>query len=211
MPQLRTSLAELETKHSSLAEEFRDVSHSLELGSQREVSWDLSDTSEKRTTMEKEASHYRELHRKWLSILDQIRSLNDFRNFLLPTSFNELQKVFALGPVVILNTSESGCATLVMTTPNIIHVPLPQCNLKTIEQLATMIQIATGNRRDFVSKVQLKTLSSTMRKVPESSHEDRLGLSRLAPNVTTNVDEIFEAHQQTLIMLLPARECSRVR
>ena len=190
--QLRTPLAELDSKHESLAKEFRDASLALQLGSQREVSWSLSDTSEKRTITEQEASHYREVHGKWLSILDRIRSLNEFRNFLLPTPFNELQKVFALGPVVILNASSSGCAALVMTSPKIIHVPLPQCNLKMIEQLATMVQIASRTRSSFVSKMQLETLSDTARNVPESSHKDRLGQPLAEPDVPANVDEIFE-------------------
>jgi len=190
--QMRTSLEELKSRSESLVKEFRDVSHALELGSQQGVSWNLSDTSEKRTTTEQEASHYHELHHKRLSILHQIRSLDGFHDFLLPISFNELQGLFKVGLIVILNASESGCAALVMAQPNIIHVPLPQCNQKTIEQLATMTQIATGNRRDFVSKMELETLSNTMRGVRESSHKDRLGLSRQAPNVTANDDEIFE-------------------
>jgi len=190
--QLRTPLAELDSKYESLAKGFRDASLALELGSQREVSWSLSGTLEKRTITEQEASHYRGVHSKWLSILDRIRSLNEFRNFLLPTPFNELQKVFALGPVIILNASSSGCAALVMTSPKIIHVPLPQCNLKTIEQLATIIQIASHTRSSFVSKMQLETLINTMRNVPEASHKDRLGQPLAEPNEPANVEEIFE-------------------
>jgi hypothetical protein len=107
---LRTPLDQLRSKDPHLAKEFTDLSRLLELGSQREASWSLSNPSEKRSSTEQEAALYGKCYRDWLSVLEQIRSLDDFHDFLLPTPFERLQKVTVHGTVVILNASDSGCA-----------------------------------------------------------------------------------------------------
>jgi hypothetical protein len=127
--QCRPPLAELESKAPSLAKEFKDLSHALEQGSQREASWNLSGPSEKRLGTEQEAARYRSVNRSWLSVLERVRSLDGFRDFLLPTPFDKLQKAAAHGTVVVLNASDIGCATLTITLSHIVHVPAPTMHL----------------------------------------------------------------------------------
>jgi hypothetical protein len=154
--QLRTPLADLESEAPSLVKEFKDLSHALEQGSQREASWSLSGPSEKRLNAEKEAARYRRLHHSWVSVLERIRSIDGVHDFLLPTPFDKLQKAAAHGPVVILNASDSGCAALVVTLSNIEHVPLPRCTLKNIGMLAKLIQTACGAKHGFVTNRKYK-------------------------------------------------------
>jgi tetratricopeptide (TPR) repeat protein len=188
--QLRAPLAELESKAPSLVKEFKNLSHSLEQGSQRETSWSLSSSSEKRLDTEREAAHHRSLHRNWLSVLESIRSLDGLHDFLLPTSFDKLQKAAARGTIVILNASDSGCAALIVTLSNVAHVPLPRCTFKNVGMLAKMIQTACGAKHGFVTKLQIQALSNMMRGLPESSREDRY--SQPAPSVAANTDEVFQ-------------------
>jgi hypothetical protein len=145
---------------------------------------------------EQEAAHYRSLHRRWLSVLERIRSLDGFHDFLLPTPFDKLQKAAAHGTVVILNASDSGCGALVVTLSSIVHVPLPRCTFKNVGMLAKMIQTACGAKHGFVMKLQIQVLSNTMRVLPKSSQEDRY--SQPAPSVAANTDKIF---QEVLVIL----------
>jgi hypothetical protein len=187
---LRPPLADLESKAPSLVKEFQDLTHALEQGSQREASWSLSGPSEKRLKTEQEAARCRSLHRSWLSVLERIRSIDGLHGFLFPTPFDQLQKAAAHGPVVILNASDSGCAALVVTLSNIVHVPLPRCTLKNIGMLAKMIQTACGAKGGFVTKSQIQALNKTMRDLPESTREDRYSI--LAPSIAANTDDIFQ-------------------
>jgi hypothetical protein len=153
------------------------------------VSWSLSGPPRKRLNTEQEAARYRSLHRRWLSVLERIRSLDGLHDFLLPTPFDKLQKAAAHGTVVILNASDSGCAALAVALSSIVHVPLPRCTMKNVGMLVEMIQTACDAKHGFFTKLQIQAFSKTMRDLPESSLEDRY--SQPSPNIAANADDIF--------------------
>ncbi|KAG2099598.1 uncharacterized protein F5147DRAFT_814041 [Suillus discolor] len=57
--------------------------------------------------------------------VSRIRKLPDFSRFLLPPLFSDLQKAAEDGPVIIVNTSQYRCDTLiVLSNQNPVHVPI---------------------------------------------------------------------------------------
>ena len=172
---LRTPMGKLESENPELAKELKSISHLLEQDSQREASWSLSDPSGKRLTTEQEAVLNRNRHRKWLSVIDRIRSLDGFRDFLLPTPFEALQKAATHGPIVMLNASDSTCDALIITLSDVTHVALPRCTPENIRMLVKVTQIACGARQGSILQSQINDFSTTMRDLPKVHREDRQG------------------------------------
>jgi hypothetical protein len=144
---------------------------------------------EKRLTTEQEAANAGKVHRKWISVLEQIRSLDSFHDFLLPASFDTLQKAAAYGPIVILNASDSSCDALIMISVDIIHVPLPRCTLVNLTELVKLVQRACMPGFVPIAKSKIQAVTKTFRDFPESSREDRYG--RIACSTGANADDIF--------------------
>ncbi|THH12052.1 hypothetical protein EW146_g7830 [Bondarzewia mesenterica] len=122
--QLRTPLDDLRARKPALAQKLENISRALEQGSQRDTFRSPSDSAQKVLSMEQEASHYRKLNDEWLAVLQEIRMLDGFHNFLLPKSFDILHGAASRGPVVIVNASRSRCDALVLTSSTVKHVPL---------------------------------------------------------------------------------------
>ncbi|KAF8492900.1 CHAT domain-containing protein, partial [Gautieria morchelliformis] len=123
--QLRTPTTDLRKVAPGLEESLRDISLALEQGSLRDVSWDMSDNSQQRMSMEREAVRLRRLNDKWLATLEEVRQLKGFEDFLRPRRISTLLGAAADGPVVILNASKAGCAALILTLLNgVQHMPL---------------------------------------------------------------------------------------
>jgi hypothetical protein len=179
-----------------LAKEFKSISYLLEQDSQRDASWNLSGPSEKRLTTEQEAVLNRKRYHEWLSVVERIRRLDGFRDFLLPTPFEVLQKAATYGPIVMLNASDSTCDALIITLSNVTHVSLPRCTPKDIRMLVKMTQIACGARQGSVFKSQINALSATMRDSPKVHREDRHGGP--AKMLVANDEEVL---QEVLAML----------
>jgi hypothetical protein len=139
---------------------------------------------------EQEAARQRELHHRWLSALQQIRTCDGFHDFLRPAPFDKLQTASAKGPVVILNASDLGCAALVITPSGVVHVPLPLCTSKNISMLAKMIQTACGAKRGIVAKMQIQALKKAMRDLPDYFRAERY--HKPAPAMAADANEIFQ-------------------
>ena len=74
--------------------------------------------------MEVEAAHFRRLHKDWLAILERVRTLEGFEEFLLPKKLESLKRAAAHGPVILLTATESSCDALIVTSTGVEHVPL---------------------------------------------------------------------------------------
>jgi len=98
--------------------------------------------------MEKEAAHFHRLNEEWLAILEDVRQLEGFQDFMRPRHLSTLQAASKNGPVVILNASETGCAALVLTSTGVHHVPFPNLNFKKVTKLVELLRhaIAHGGR-----------------------------------------------------------------
>ncbi|KAF8522391.1 CHAT domain-containing protein [Gautieria morchelliformis] len=142
--QLRTPMTDLREVAPGLEETLRDISHALEQGSLRDVSWDVSDNSQQRMSMEHEAGRLRRLNDKWLATLEEARKLKGFEDFLRPQRISTLLGAAAEGPVVILNASKGGCAALILTSLNgVQHVPLA-LTFADVTVLVDLMRIATA-------------------------------------------------------------------
>ncbi|KAG1815964.1 uncharacterized protein BJ212DRAFT_1355719 [Suillus subaureus] len=74
---------------------------------------------------EDKSPQIRQLTIQWDDVVSPICLLPDFRRFLLPPLFSDLQKAAKGGPVVILNASKYSCDALFITSAqDSIYVPL---------------------------------------------------------------------------------------
>ncbi|KAG2108777.1 hypothetical protein BD769DRAFT_1498908 [Suillus cothurnatus] len=89
------------------------------------------------------AIEYRRHTRQWESAVAEIRGLQTFLWFLLPSSYEDLQAAVCQGPVIILIASQYSCsAIIILTSGDPHHVPLPAVSLtglNNLENCFTMI------------------------------------------------------------------------
>ncbi|MGI5243005.1 CHAT domain-containing protein [Dactylosporangium sp. CA-139066] len=97
------------------------------------------------------ARSHRRLVEQWDALVEQVRRLPGFGNFLGPTPFEELRPAGDDGPVVLVNVSEYGCAALVLTAGDLRVVELPALTVENAtgraDALLTALQAAAGSRR----------------------------------------------------------------
>lgn len=74
------------------------------------------------------------LAREWDELVDQVRALDGFADFLRPPPLKTLLRAAAQGPVVVVNVSRWRCDALVVTAAGVVTVKLKQLSL---EEVAT--------------------------------------------------------------------------
>jgi tetratricopeptide (TPR) repeat protein len=165
---LRTPLTDLRDVAPELEKQLRQISYALERGSLRDESRTLSGTPQNVMAMEREAVRLRRLNDQWLATLAQVRHLDGFQDFLRPNRITALQTAATDGPVVIVNTSESGCDALIMTTSSVKHVPLPELSFSDVSLLVKLIQIATipTGRKTSLPKTDRAQIDCEFRQMP---------------------------------------------
>ncbi|PVF95881.1 hypothetical protein CPB86DRAFT_816821 [Serendipita vermifera] len=130
--QLRTPVAQLLDVNSVLANRLLHVSRLLEQGSQ-------PGSLPRRIlqSMEEEECQYQALKTERESIIEEVRSLPGFENFLKPPSLSYLLGAAQDGPVVVLNTSRERCDALAIIDglDEVIHIPLPIITLDRVNKL----------------------------------------------------------------------------
>lgn len=90
--------------------------------------------------------HYRRLLREWDTLVDQIRLVNGFGDFLLAPSFSKLKEAAKNGPVIITNASKYSCdAVIVHYEHDPIHIPLTDINTSDILQLSSQFRDFAAN------------------------------------------------------------------
>ncbi|EGN99560.1 hypothetical protein SERLA73DRAFT_159817 [Serpula lacrymans var. lacrymans S7.3] len=100
-------LRALGVKERDLANRFDYLSRLLERGGASPNKVFHASTNE-------EAYTHRGLRREWDSVVNEIRQIDGFSNFLQPTPFAELQKAASHGPVIIVNTSQYRCDAIIV-------------------------------------------------------------------------------------------------
>jgi tetratricopeptide (TPR) repeat protein len=120
--QLRTPVDDLRAVRPELADRLVCISQILDQGSEQAG---LSDGGIQ--SMEERGRHYRTLAMERESIIDQVRSLPNFQNFLKPPNASQLTKAARNGPVVVLNIAAERCDALGLLpgSTEVIHIPLP--------------------------------------------------------------------------------------
>lgn len=79
-----------------------------------------------------------ELANQWDKLVEQVRELPDFCDFLLPIPFSKLRKAAETRPIVIVNVSKHRCDALVIPSEgNLTLLPLPCLSQSQVKSLAT--------------------------------------------------------------------------
>jgi len=86
------------------------------------------------------AEERRQLIGLWEGLVERIRQLLQFEDFMRPIPFHQLRQVSTTGRVIIINASHYGVDALVFGASGPIeHVPLPNIVLETLAELASNI------------------------------------------------------------------------
>ncbi|KAG1746243.1 CHAT domain-containing protein [Suillus occidentalis] len=120
----RTPVEDLESANPKLAHVYMELSMRVSNAAQS------SATITDRAAADQAATEYRRLTRQWEAAVSEIRNLQAFSRFLLPTSYEDLRAAAYKGPVVILIASQYFCSAIIVPTlgePH--HVPLPTITL----------------------------------------------------------------------------------
>ncbi|KAG8749939.1 hypothetical protein FRC14_000941 [Serendipita sp. 396] len=120
--QLRTPVDELRAVEPVLADRLLRVSSLLDQGNQ-----DIKLENEDKQSPEEEARQYRALAKERDEIIEKIRSLPKFEDFLRPLKLHRLIEAAKNGPVVVINVSEKRCDALALVygAAGAVHIPLP--------------------------------------------------------------------------------------
>ncbi|PVF92336.1 hypothetical protein CPB86DRAFT_802113 [Serendipita vermifera] len=130
--QLRTPVDDLREIDPKLADQLLRVSRLLDHGPQRTGFSDRGALS-----IEEEGRQYRALTAEWESIINQVRLLPSFKNFLRTPSLSQLTGTAHNGPVIIFNIAKIRCDALALLPEldDVIHILLPNITSGRITEL----------------------------------------------------------------------------
>jgi len=133
--QLRTPVNDLREHDEHLAQRFVDISSALELSGSRRGrgTFDIGASLSQKLSLEDEARNHVKLAGEWNQLLDEIRRISGFHDFLRsPRTSDLLKDLPPDGPIILINVQEDRCDALalisVLDAP--IHIPLDNFSLK---------------------------------------------------------------------------------
>jgi hypothetical protein len=89
----------------------------------------------------------RALAREWDDLVEQVRELDGFEDFLRPPPLQSLLKAAASGPVVIVNVSRWRCDALIITTKGTHSVALPDLSAADVaERVTAYLAVLRGEK-----------------------------------------------------------------
>ncbi|KAF8139302.1 CHAT domain-containing protein [Mycena galopus ATCC 62051] len=142
---LRTPVDELRRSHPDLADRLVSLSTLLETAGTQSNS--VADAI-KSLLLQSTTQHSHAIALERDRLLQLIRGLAGFENFLLSKPFSELSLAAKMGPVAIVNISEYGCDALILLpglADEVIHVPLNDFTISEVEALATNLASVVTN------------------------------------------------------------------
>ncbi|KAF8193164.1 CHAT domain-containing protein [Mycena galopus ATCC 62051] len=148
---LRTPLDDLATVRPDLSAELTDLSSKLEQASFRDTSRNpLTDTQQKRISIESEGERCRKLNEDWAQIIKDTRKLPGFGDFMRPKNINALKQAAVAGPILILVPSNSDSFALIVTyTHEVQFLKLPDLTLPFADLLAALSCALSDRAFDF--------------------------------------------------------------
>jgi len=142
--EMRTDVSELKQQHPELAKEFVSLRDELDSPTNTTA---LLTTLENTSSAESGAKRRREAEKRFLIVLEEIRSKQGFQNFLLPPILDELKTAADLGPIIVVNASPYRCdAFLVRQNSPVKALELPNLRLKDIEENTRSLRTADPYR-----------------------------------------------------------------
>jgi tetratricopeptide (TPR) repeat protein len=162
---LRVELAELKEIDPELADELERVGQKLDVSN---FSGWLLHTEEQNAEVDSTediGKQRRRLVGEWEVLLERVRRLPYFENFLKPAPFRQLCQAAAGGHVIIINVSGYGVDTLIFDDIHQIeHVPLPHTDMEQLSELAGELlsrrptNASEARRRKYTSRYLMPTL-----------------------------------------------------
>ncbi|PVF90903.1 hypothetical protein CPB86DRAFT_504319 [Serendipita vermifera] len=162
--QLRTPVDQLREVDPELADRLLRVSRLLDHGPQP------TDFSGRETLYtEAEGRRYRALAIEWESIINQVRSLPDFKDFLRPPHLSQLMNAAHSGPVVVFNIAKTRCDALALLPEldDVIHIPLPDITSERITELRDELKDHL-----YSNGIRMRDTRAAMRFTDNSGEED---------------------------------------
>jgi len=129
--QLRTPVDDLRAHDPDLAQRFLNISSALESSGSRRGSGGLGTDApmSEKITLQEEAHMHIKLAAEWDQLIEQIRHMPAFRDFLRPPrSLDLLNSLPPEGPIILVNVHEDRCDALALISGSDapIHIPLPE-------------------------------------------------------------------------------------
>ncbi|KAJ7872578.1 CHAT domain-containing protein [Mycena leptocephala] len=150
---LRTQFDLLKTTDPKLAFELKQLAKELEMASFRDTSRPHGpDNQEKVIAIEAMGAQYHQVNKDWDTIIQSVRLLPGFEDFMQPKSIKTLRQAAVSGPIIILSASSSTCSALIVTlSEDVQHVCLPSRNLQMVETMAELFHALAKDRFDINS------------------------------------------------------------
>ncbi|KAI0419441.1 CHAT domain-containing protein [Xylaria grammica] len=132
----RSEITELREQHEEIADRFEEVTDELNsLGS--EVSEPTADAP---LVLSSVTNRRHDAAAELDKIIDQIRHLPGFENFLQPPGVEELMTSASEGPVVVINVSKYRCDALLVETQGIRSIALPNLRQAEVEEKVRLMK-----------------------------------------------------------------------
>ncbi|KAJ7442795.1 CHAT domain-containing protein [Mycena galericulata] len=149
--QLQTPFDDLAISHPDLAAKLRDISTQLDQTSFRDTTRNaLTDSQHKFNSIEAEGARCRKLNEEWEQIINSVRILPDFNDFMRPKGIDVLKQAAVSGPIVILTANDPTCFALIVTSTDEVQcLKIPELNLSRAELLANLSRALSNRAFDF--------------------------------------------------------------
>ncbi|KDR74208.1 hypothetical protein GALMADRAFT_70977 [Galerina marginata CBS 339.88] len=141
---LRSPLDDLREYDEALADRLYRISRSLESAGSRASSIGIDTTMSQRISLQDEVNNHVNLAQEWEELLEKVRNIPRFRNFLRPKPCADLLKdVPDTGPVVVVIVHKERCDALALIagadTP--LHIPLEGFSHRRAEELHRLLSL----------------------------------------------------------------------
>jgi tetratricopeptide (TPR) repeat protein len=129
---LRTPVDQLRNANPDLADRLLHVSRLLD-----QMSGQNLPSERDLKAIEEQGRQHRASTAEWESIIEQVRALPNFEDFLKPPDSSRLINAAQNGPAVILNIAEERCDALALIAEidEVIHIPLPNITSSRVGEL----------------------------------------------------------------------------
>lgn len=145
---LSTDIADLQAKDDDLAAQFTSTRDQLDALGLTDSTPTVLAGDTKWKTPDHTRERRRDVVRALTEVVDRIRELPGFRDFLRPPDLNTLLAESVDGPIVLVNVSEYRCDALMLTTDGVRHVPLPALVADRLDKLAFDFHLAVEQAGD---------------------------------------------------------------
>ncbi|KAF8809291.1 TPR-like protein [Phlegmacium glaucopus] len=181
---LRSPFDRLHEIKPQLACTLRDIATALEVDSHRGMPAGIPDDRRK-LSLDQQASRLNHLDEEWGNVIDEVRTLKGFEDFLRLDCFSSLHKAASAYPVVFLVSNDKGSHCLILTSTSMHHIDIPSLPTSGLQDLVRLVQAATPPMT--VSGSSIETIMENV----TALLGDTRGL-RLRDNELQSSDDVFK-------------------